>query len=297
MRSASSGPRSTTGGAPSASRSASVHATNWLPVPRRASRQPAGRRRDVGPEQDGRPARPDQVGQVGPPTVVEGVDTAEHRQLGRVAAGPTGTLGQAGVAAAQRVPDGVVEHVVGAPQPPLKADQTGRECQRRRPRAGVAFRPGPVGERDSRGESASTEDSDAVRVHREGPDDAGRGQVLHGRSHLSERGRIPAAAGRDRQAVHAADHGQAEGGRSRAGPLEPVPPAPVTRLARHQAVEPRLRADLRAARQGRVRLRGPELRRPRHRQHGDPQPVRLGERQARLAGARSSKARSARRSR
>ena len=54
--------------------------------------------------------------------------------------------------------------------------------------------------------------------------------------------------------------------------------------ARHEAVEPRLRPDLRAARQGDVRLRGPELLGARHGQHGDPQRLRVGDGQARLAG-------------
>ena len=68
------------------------------------------------------------------------------------------------------------------------------------------------------------------------------------------------------------------------GPVEPLPPAPRSGLAWHEALQPRLRPDLRAARQGDVRLRGPELLGARHGQHGDPQRLRVGDRQARLAG-------------
>ena len=113
---------------------------------------------------------------------------------------------------------------------------------------------------------------------------AGRRQ-LHGRPHLPERGRVPRAARGARPRRRPADPRQAEGGGTRARAVEPVPPAPGARRPRHEALEPRLRADLRAARQGRVRVRGAELRRARHRQHGDPQPVRLRDGQARLAGA------------
>ena len=91
----------------------------------------------------------------------------------------------------------------------------------------------------------------AVRVHRSRCGDAGRGPAVHGRPHLPERGRVPRAAGRARPPRLPADHGQAQGGGPRARPVEPVPPPPGPRRPRHQAVEPRLLAHLRAARQGR----------------------------------------------
>ena len=64
--------------------------------------------------------------------------------------------------------------------------------------------------------------------------------------------------------------------------MEPVPAPPGAGRARDEALQPRLRPDLRAARQGRVRLRGAELRGARHGEHGDPQRLRVGDGEARL---------------
>ena len=82
-----------------------------------------------------------------------------------------------------------------------------------------------------------------------------------------------------------ADHGEAQGRRTRAWAVEPVPAAPRAGRAGHEALQPRLRADLRGARQGHVLVGGAELRGARHREHGDPQHVRVRDRQAGLAGA------------
>ena len=114
---------------------------------------------------------------------------------------------------------------------------------------------------------------------------ADRGQAVHGRPHLPERGRVPRAVRGARPRRQPADPRQAQGGGPRAWAVEPVPAPPGARRARHEAVQPRLLADLRGAGQGRVLLRGAQLRRARHGQHGDPQHVRLRDRQAGLAGA------------
>ncbi len=58
------------------------------------------------------------------------------------------------------------------------------------------------------------------------------------------------------------------------GVVEHVPARPAARRPGDAAVQPRLRPDLRGARQGAVRLAGVQLRRARHGQHGDPQPLR-----------------------
>ena len=52
-----------------------------------------------------------------------------------------------------------------------------------------------------------------------------------------------------------AHHGQAQGRGPRARPVEPVPAPPGARRPGHQAVESRLRADLRAAGKGGLRVR------------------------------------------
>ena len=57
----------------------------------------------------------------------------------------------------------------------------------------------------------------------EGQATAGRGQAVHGRPHLPERGRVPRAVRGARPRRRPADHGQAEGGGARARPVEPVP--------------------------------------------------------------------------
>ena len=62
-----------------------------------------------------------------------------------------------------------------------------------------------------------------------------------------------------------ADPREAEGRGPRARAVEPVPAAPRAGRAGHEAVQPRLLADLRGAGQGRVRLGGAELRGARHR--------------------------------
>ena len=84
---------------------------------------------------------------------------------------------------------------------------------------------------------------------------------------------------------YAAHHGQAQGRGPRAGPVEPVPAPPGAGRARDQALESRLCADLRGAGKDELRVRSAQLLGSRHRQHGDPQPLRVRARQAGLAGA------------
>ena len=61
---------------------------------------------------------------------------------------------------------------------------------------------------------------------------AGRGQAVHGRPHLPERGRVPRAVRGARPRRRPADHGEAQGGGARARPVEPVPAPPGARRAR-----------------------------------------------------------------
>lgn len=67
------------------------------------------------------------------------------------------------------------------------------------------------------------------------------------------------------------------------GLWKPVPAPSGSTRTWDEALQPRLRTRLRGARQGRLRLRGAQLRRPRYRKHGGPQPLRLRVGQAGLA--------------
>ena len=97
-----------------------------------------------------------------------------------------------------------------------------------------------------------------------------------------------------RPALPAAGDGGAEDRGAQARPLEPLH---ARGRPRRQALEPRLRAAVRGDGRVAAAVGGDELRGARHRQHGDPRPVRHAAPAGAVARSRCSTARSARASR